>query len=364
MALALHEDDRESGDVSTSVHPQETKEQKPPEQTYRQKLLINLEAEYAATEKTYEQLDSIDVKRRVDELQECRTNAWFCFHLGSGTVRILSDACRLRWCPLCSKARSRIIVANLEPWLSKSRGAKFLTLTLRHTDDSLSDQIDRLYDAFKDLRRRKYIKDNVRGGVWFFQVKWIEESQQWHPHLHCALDAEYMPHKVLKQLWHSVTGDSDIVDIRAIRNPQKAAEYIARYAARPALLEPLNNWCRLVLVRALHGRRLCGKWGLEKSIRLSATKGDVRNEYVPICHFQELVKLSKSSDFAESIRVAWSTGKPVDCDQSRTGIEALVQGMWDKVRPPPVVTLSEKQGVLFDDTTGFIVGINPKHYGS
>lgn len=342
-------------DNLSSVHTKETSEHCPGETSYRAKLLKGLENEYKATEQVYGQIDFEDGKDRTDSLQTCRSNAWYAIHLQTGGVRILSDACRLRWCPICSKSRSRVIVSNLEPWLRSCKSPKFLTLTMRHTNDDLDYQIIRLYACFRELRRRCYIKDNIRGGVWFFQVKRTADGMQWHPHLHCALDAEYMPHRVLKQLWKEVTGDSDIVDIRVIHNPKKAAEYIARYAARPAQLAGLDSFERREVVRALHGRRLCGKWGLEKEIRLSKKPGIVQGEYLSICPFSDLQALVKNSFFASTIREAFFNKKTLPLCWSRAHFVSLIDEMYaDNTGdiPPPV---KPEQPIFSDDDGSWLL---------
>ena len=321
MALAPIKESESASESFPSVHHKETSQQNDPKQNYRQKLLISMEAEYAATETAYEQLDSVQRKNRLDALSECRSSAWYAVHLQSGLVRVLSSSCRLRWCPM---------------------SAKFLTLTLKHSDEDLSTQIIRLYACFSVLRRRVFINRSIRAGVWFFQIKWSEKSQQWHPHLHCVLDADFMPHKTLKALWKSVTGDSDIVDIRAVRDPSKVAEYVARYAARPCELAGLTNLQRLQVLLAMHGRRLCGKWGDADDLQLSRSSANIQDDYIIICPFSDLLRLSKISFFAESVRSSFVSGAALVGIKSRADLESRVELMYCQARgvirpPPPVV---------------------------
>jgi len=136
----------EQGDTPpSSVHPKETTHAEPPKIGYRDSLIILCEDEYNATKTAYHQWDLETKKFREFELDDCRTNAWFAIHMPTRTVRVLSSACRLRWCPLCSKSKSARIVENLKPWLHLSKGSKFLTLTLKHSSESLDAQITRLY---------------------------------------------------------------------------------------------------------------------------------------------------------------------------------------------------------------------------
>jgi hypothetical protein len=187
--------------------------------------------------------------------------------------------------------------------------------------------------------------------VWFFQVKWISESESWHPHLHCVLDAEYLPHKTLKAIWLEITGDSSIVDIKAVRDPQKVAEYVARYAARPCKLKDLEPEQRIEVVQALHGRRLCGKWGDTEDLQLSVKSVDADSDYVTICDYSKLSDLCKISEFAVSIRYAYSTGEPVQFVHSKDNIQELLDEMWAKTRPPPDVPMIDPQLELWADDT-------------
>lgn len=257
-----------------SVHPQETTKHQFPSTAYQDILRNTCFEEWVATKQTYEDLDRIDHKLRAWNLTTCRDNAWFAVNLVDRRVRILSDSCKLRWCPLCSRARSSFLSAAVTAWLKSHARPKLLTLTLAHSPDSLDSQISRLYACFRQLRRLSLWKRLVHGGIWFFQIKMIKKTLEWHPHIHILLDSEYIPHGLLKAAWLSVTGDSTIVDIRTIYNPQTASNYVARYSARPCRLSDLDASYRLEIVQALHGRRLCGKFGTAQTCDLSGRSPD------------------------------------------------------------------------------------------
>jgi len=348
MALATVGYPRTKPAALPSVHPQETTPPDLPKVGYRDSLIILCEDEYHATKQAYHQWDIEARKFRELELDDCRTNAWFAVHMPTRTVRILSSACRLRWCPLCSKSKAARIVGNLQPWLHLSKGSKFLTLTLKHSGESLDSQITRLYACFVTFRKRAYVNRSVRGGVWFFQIKYSGESRQWHPHLHCVLDAEYMPHKLLKEIWHKVTGDSDIVDIRAVRDKKKAAEYVARDAAKPSRLSDLTTSQAVEVMASMHGRRLCGTWGTAKSVKLTETPAAAREEYFSVCKYGDLLRLAKNSFFADKIRQAFVSKQPLDIVCSVESLSVLYDEMYADNRadlPPPPELF---QPLLFD----------------
>jgi hypothetical protein len=288
MALATISSETTTPQTGPSVHPQETSEHYTQHHRYREHLILPVQAEYDATDQTYTAIDRRDYKTRSFDLMQCKTDAWLAVSNRTRHVIVLSHSCRLRWCPLCSKTRSRLIADGVTSWLKTHPRPKILTLTLKHSTESLDSQITRLYACFRELRRAKFMKTSIRGGIWFFQVKWIKETSQWHPHLHCLLDSEYIPHGILKQAWKRVTGDSEIVDIRVIYKAKTAAEYVARYAARPAMLSELPTSRRVECVDSLHNRRLLGKWGSANEIVFSRPERSDDGEFVPVARFSNM----------------------------------------------------------------------------
>ena len=89
-----------------------------------------------------------------------------------------------------------------------------ITLTLRHSDTPLRDQIKRLSQCFNNLKRREWWKSRVKGGVMFTELK-IGRDNKWHVHCHIIAESSYLPNHELSQEWHAVTGDSPVVDVLA-----------------------------------------------------------------------------------------------------------------------------------------------------
>ena len=293
--------------LPTSVHPIEISVQHPLQFSYREHLISACRSEFDATKRVYDDLDDIDKTHRWLALAGCRLNAWFAVKKLDLTVQVVTDSCRLRWCPLCSRVRSIFLSQNLELWVRKHPHPKLLTLTLKGSDEKLDIQIIRLYACFREFRRRKFWKALVRGGIWFFQIKKSAKSGLWHPHLHILLDSEFLPHALLKSTWHDVTGDSDIVDIRVIHKPEVAAKYVSRYSARPANLADYNRRDSLELVRALHGRRLCGKFGSAGTVDLSGKSHSEKGELFSV------ISWSTARDnvtTCKNVRLLWKHFKP------------------------------------------------------
>lgn len=238
-------------------------------QDYRRRLFDRVRPEFDATIELYRHIDSTRGTDFLTRLHSCRSHAWFLVHRDSGHVKIASNACRLRWCPVCARGKVFRISDNVTFWLNSVRGPKFLTLTLRHSFDGLALQVDKLYRSFLRFRRNTKVRKSLRGGVWFFQITYNSELKQWHPHLHVAIDSDYVSQSFLSCLWHKITTDSKIVDIRTIKDKQDAAKYIGRYVARPMNIQSLDPDSRVELFESLEGRRFYGTFGNARKYHFS-----------------------------------------------------------------------------------------------
>jgi hypothetical protein len=206
----------------------------------------------------------------------------------------------------------------------KGDPARFATLTLKHSADPLAVQVTRLYRSFQKLRARTAWQSHVDGGCVFIEVKWIATSQQWHPHLHAILHGRYFPKQLLSSLWHSVTGDSMISDIRAISDEGKIADYVAKYAGksvndtflnRPELLDEV--------VECFRARRLCHTFGTWRGLKLTESPSD--RDWEAIGSFHDVASRAVNGD-PESIEAIAAI-----CGDRRAEILGAVRF----ARPPP-----------------------------
>ena len=137
----------------------------------------------------------------------------------------------------------------------------FLTLTLRSTDQPLRDQLDRLTDCARRLRRRRAWRAHVSGGIQVVEVTWSKHGQRWHPHVHALIDTVYWPQQEIAAEWEAVTGDSRIVDIRRLSSRAEAANYIAKYASKGIDLAKLPSKQIAEAAHAMHGKRMAQTFG-------------------------------------------------------------------------------------------------------
>lgn len=259
-------------------------------------------------------LDSGSDRCRAFNVQHCRDSAWFFRHVDTGEIRVGSNSCHLRWCPVCAQARRNFITHSVSEWLGAAHYPKFLTLTLRHSNAPLEHQIYWLYKDFRELRRRKEFKRCVKGGIWFFQIKKSKFDSLWHPHLHCVIEGLYFQKRTLSRMWGEITSGSTIVDIRPVHDPQKVANDAARYAACPGTLVSLDLASACELIETMHGRRICGTWGTGRAVSLRPAKAIDKDKWYQMGSWFDVFAARDTNPNAKAIINAWKDKKPLDKD--------------------------------------------------
>jgi len=260
----------------------------------------------------YYEVDTLLSTDYLSKFEQCRVHSWFARQVDTGEVKVISSACRLRWCSLCSNARRGYITHQVSEWIKKARYPKFLTLTLKHSDAPLSHQVNSLYAYFRKFRKAKFVRDSAPGGIWFFQIKRSKNTGQWHPHIHCVIEGNYMPHKKLSKLWQNITYGSSVVDIRPVRDLEKGAAEVARYASTPADLTTNSPDDYLELFQSLHGRRSCGTWGTAKKVSLRQPKAEEVEKWENIGSWSIVYATQDSEPIAQAIIHAWISNSPLD----------------------------------------------------
>lgn len=199
-------------------------------------------------------------RSRVSRFVGCCANP--CAGLTSaGAVGAVWFRCRDRLCATCARARSRQTAARVATAIRHADSLRFLTFTLRSSDEPLKDQLDRLYASLRQLRRTAEWKRHVHGGIATVEITRNAKTGLWHPHLHVLADGKYWPQGSLSAAWNAITGDSPVVDIRAVRSRKNAAQYVAKYAAKPLDMRTWPLDAIAELAAALHRRRMVLTFG-------------------------------------------------------------------------------------------------------
>jgi len=175
--------------------------------------------------------------------------------------RTAGSSCHDRFCTPCATERARVIAQNVCDKLGSTR-VRFITFTLRNTDEPLRPMLSRLQVSFRAMQRTNLWKRHVTGGVAFLEIKRSGRTEAWHPHFHVLVQGKYIDKIRLQNTWHTITGDSYVVDIRCPGGARNVARYITKYASKPLNSSFLHARARLdEAIHALRGVRLCTTFG-------------------------------------------------------------------------------------------------------
>lgn len=198
---------------------------------------------------------------RLERFLNCGCDAVVEYNAEERRHRIRANYCGDRWCYSCQKARAKKLAAALLAFVLMKQ-TKFITLTIRADQRSLVERRRHLLDSFGRLRRTKFFRSAITGGAYCTQVTRGDSGGHWHVHLHVLAHASYVCSRRLSRAWKECSGDSKIVHVRAVRNAEKDAGYVARYATkgceRDVVLDP-DSLCEAVV--ALRGARMLATFG-------------------------------------------------------------------------------------------------------
>lgn len=189
----------------------------------------------------------------------CRTP--IVYTTESGRLATRAGWCRSRVCPMCAKLREAESGRRSVKLCERMDSPRFITLTLREDGRPLVERLDRLAAAWRKLRQQKCWKQAVRGGIYGVQVTRGAGGDGWHVHMHVIADGTYFHHSTLRQAWATATGDSTIVDIRAVPSRSQVATYIARYICNANAVSRWDAAAIREYVAAFKGRRTLHTFG-------------------------------------------------------------------------------------------------------
>jgi len=176
--------------------------------------------------------DDSEAARKVGlKLTMCRQVCWCCANSETQEPQLVPVTCKSRLCEHCSKERSDRLKPQIIAGCRRMDSPRFLTLTLATTQRTLTEELDRLGECFRRLRRTKLWTAHVTGGLYTIEVTWGKNSNGWHPHIHAIIDGTYIEVAKLSAEWKRITGDSFIVDLRKCHSDRQLANYLAKYVS-------------------------------------------------------------------------------------------------------------------------------------
>lgn len=185
-------------------------------------------------------------------------------------------------CPLCAIRRgAKALGAYLQRW-EVIRAERpdlrpyLITLTVKNGSDLLQRQTHLTKSLRKLLHRRRDYNAGTRGAPWtelvkvegaVYTLELTNKGNGWHPHCHMiALAASEPVQGALSKEWQAITGDSFIVDCRAIQgDPAEGFMEVFKYAVKFGDLSVEDNW---TAAQVLKGKRLMNSFGLFRGVQM------------------------------------------------------------------------------------------------
>lgn len=204
----------------------------------------------------------------LDGLQTCGEYLLFRHYPTVDSVRLhAAQFCKRHLlCALCAIRRGAKALAGYLERYEAVRVANealrpfLVTLTVKDGPDLL-ERFQHLRRNVQKLgKRRGHPKctwsqwHGVAGAVWSYEVKRGRNSGEWHPHVHMIVLAEVQPDAdLLAREWHQLTGDSHVVDVRAIDASDLAGGFaeVFKYAVKFSEMEPADTVQAFELLRGV-----------------------------------------------------------------------------------------------------------------
>lgn len=220
----------------------------------------------------------------LDRFAQCGSGCMIEMTKNGEKVRLKACYCHSKHCEPCMRAKGNKIAANLRSRLGEAPNGnyRFITLTIRHTKRPLADQIKKLYSSFRKMRNYKEWRESQWGGAAMLEVKYDAKTGFWHPHLHLVSEGHFLHKRDLVSMWKKATGDSYIVDIRAMKDSKEVAHYITKYISKGTspvvwdIASVAQEW-----ILATKGVRTMLTYGEWRGFKLLAVKDD-GEEWKPV----------------------------------------------------------------------------------
>lgn len=169
---------------------------------------------------------------KLDYIQDCSSwNRYLSDEQKEKHKLYMSNSCKDRFCPVCSKRKSRkdilktlAIVNYLHDEFNYS--FIFLTLTVPNVKSSeLSNSIEHIRDSFKRFYQSKEFFKINKGYMRKLEVTYNKKRDDYHPHLHVLIavnrsyftSRDYLSHKRILDLWRRSTRDPSITQVNIQR---------------------------------------------------------------------------------------------------------------------------------------------------
>lgn len=251
---------------------------KPKPNPYRRPIATEDETEFrhkaweAKRSAVYAALESAGIAfKTLEAFTHCGAEASVEYNREENRYRLRASYCKNRWCEPCMRAKGNLMAQNLRDHIETigEEHIRFITLTIRHTQLPLSQQIDNLLAWYKELRATPIWRNSQHGGASTMEIKWNPVRQEWHPHLHILTEGIWMHQGELSDEWYRITGGSHEVKIAKLKKGKDAAWYLCKYVSKCVNDEVWEDPLRAKeFVSSMKGRRMCATFGCWRGVKL------------------------------------------------------------------------------------------------
>ena len=252
--------------------------------------------------------------KSAQKLSECGNYLLFKNYFTVGEIRLSKmQTCQQHLlCPFCAALRAskamQKYLERIDQVLQENRKLKpvLITLTVKNGSD-LAERSEHLMKSFRTLleRRRDYEKKGrgfnefckVQGAMYSYENTFNEKTVEWHPHIHMfALVDQWIDQQEFSEYWHSITGDSMVLDVRRVKKKKDTA--IAKRLPKSDALKfgDLSVEKTWEAFKVLKGKRLTGSFGLLWGVKIPDTMtDDIPDEDLPYLEMLYKFAFSKKS---------------------------------------------------------------------
>lgn len=154
-------------------------------------------------------------------------------------LKQLKHNCNLRTCYSCSKIRCRRLSKLYTRYLklypkTRTKRLRFLTISPSNYSD-LEFGLKDIRKNFNKFVRRKYIKENVDGGIYVIEAKATPENT-WNLHLHVILYSKFISNypseegdSILVKEWKDTSKCDVVIDIKQVCQQKKGVKELVDY---------------------------------------------------------------------------------------------------------------------------------------
>lgn len=194
-------------------------------------------------------------------LNSCGNGASLFIDPDAGKPKAWISRCGSKLCPFCSNARTAHTRDELLPLILEHGCDRVMVLTQRSNDLPLRDQVTSLLAAFKRLRRTRFWRDRVAGGVRNVEFTMNEKTHQWHPHIHLLWRGGYVLHRLLQREWKRITCGSNMVRVNKVKDAQGMTAEMSKYLGKMQHIAHLTPYEIRQYAAATKGLRMIQTFG-------------------------------------------------------------------------------------------------------